>query len=127
MEGPQQQAPAANCGEELIMSIQTKSFKEICTILGIPEYSTVIFNSHSRGELAFTQDYYELAERLNGRDPAVFVKCFKHYDEIARMEWQRPQSWYQHLIKGINQAAIQLGCVKELIETFKYDQSPNKT
>ncbi len=101
------------------MSIQTKSFKDICTILGIPEYTEAIFSSNSHGELFHTQDYYDLAERLGDRDPAIFVKCFKHYDEIAKREWQRPQSWYQHLTNGLAQAAIELGCTKELVETFK--------
>ena len=101
------------------MSIQTKSFKDICTILGIPEYTEAIFNSNSRGELFHTKDYYELAKRLNGRDPAIFVKCFKHYDEIAKRTWQRPQSWYQYLADCLNMAASDLNCNKELVETFK--------
>lgn len=93
------------------------NFKEICTKLGIPEYSEAIFNSNSRGELFHIYDYKELADRLDG-DPAIFVKCFKYYDAIAKATWKRPQSWYQHLPAGINLAAKALGCEQNLIALF---------
>lgn len=93
------------------------TFKEICTKLGIPEYSEAIFNSNSRGELFHIYDYKDLADRLKG-DPAVFVKCFKHYDAIAKSTWKRPESWYQHLSDGMLLAAIDLKCVPELIAIF---------
>ena len=81
-------------------------FREALTILGIEEYSERIFNSNSRGELFHLLQYIELAKLLGKTD--WFAGWFEQIVGIAKKEWKRPESVFQHTQKLLTHQVNQL-------------------
>ena len=75
-------------------------FEEVCEKLGIGKYAERIYNSHSRGELHFLQDYYQILEVAEENEgfAKVFPEWFEEVVASAEKEWQRPDTVFQHIL-----------------------------
>ena len=81
------------------------SFQQVCAKLGIPEYTEAIFHSNSHGELMHTADYYEIQKGKKKSDLKWFRPLFLICDAYAKKNWERPESWYQHMPKMMQEMA----------------------
>ena len=83
------------------------TFPEALKILGIEEYQERIFKSNSHGELFHLAEYINLARWVKEKGIApeqikAFTEWFKEGVIEAEKKWQRPESVFQHILKGIN-------------------------
>ena len=77
------------------------SFKDAIERLGITEYEGRIYNSNSKGELFHLYDYVRLA-RIS--DVSWFKDWFSAIVKGAELQWERPESVFQHIPRLLEQA-----------------------
>ena len=75
------------------------TFTEALEKLGIEKYSDRILKSNSHGELFHIQDYFIIAEHLNNEDKIWFPIWFEDTVKLAKEQWERPESVFQHIAK----------------------------
>jgi hypothetical protein len=78
--------------------------------LDIEDYAERIWNSNSRGELFFIQDYIDMAS-LQGSVSwfrPLFLVCVK----FAENNWTRPESCFQHIPELMVDAAQSFAAVE---------------
>ena len=78
------------------------TFKEALKILDIEEYEERIFHSNSHGELFHLLDYIIMAKIYQKmEDKTWFRPWFIGLVKYAEEHWKRPESVFQHIIKGL--------------------------
>lgn len=80
------------------------TFAEALKKLDIEEYGDRIFNSNSHGELFHLMDYITIAKTL--KTPKLlkeFKEWFEKVVKFAELEWNRPESIFQHILKMLQE------------------------
>ena len=79
--------------------LERMTFTESLNILGIQKYEQRILNSNSHGELMHLEQYFVMAKLFGNMED--FPKVFSEIVELAKEQWKRPESVYQHIAKII--------------------------
>ena len=76
-----------------------ETYHDVFKELGIEDHYEAAFNSNSRGELFHLADYVAIRDmwKKSGIPFACFKLWFEDAVEEAKREWERPESFYQHV------------------------------